>query len=144
MNRKHKLFLLCIGILLALSLMISASYALYIFTIGQEGENVVESDCFKITFNDNAPFSVSDTIPLTEEEASDITPYTFTINNICNHAINYRINIETLDTTTMDLAAIRVKLDDRTPGSTSLVPSTAGILCASFVINDILEDLWQN
>ena len=114
MNRKHKLFLLCIGILLALSLMISASYALYIFTIGQEGENVVESDCFKIAFNDNAPFSISDTIPLTEEEASDITPYTFTINNICNHAINYRINIETLDTTTMDLAAIRVKLDDNT------------------------------
>lgn len=37
-----------------------------------------------------------------------------------------------------------VKLEDRTPGSTSLVPSTAGILCASFVINDILEDLWQN
>ena len=37
-----------------------------------------------------------------------------------------------------------VKLEDRTPGSTSLVPSTAGILCASFVINDILEGLWQN
>ena len=37
-----------------------------------------------------------------------------------------------------------VKLEDRTPGSTSLVPSTSGILCASFVINDILEDLWQN
>lgn len=34
-----------------------------------------------------------------------------------------------------------VKLKDRTPGSTSLVPSAAGIMCASYVINDILEDL---
>ena len=123
MNKKYRLFLLCIGILLALSLMISASYALYIFTIGQEGENVVEADCFKITFNDNSPLSISDTIPLTEEEASDITPYTFTINNICNHAINYKINIETLNTTTMDLNAIRVKLDDNASKLLGSVPN---------------------
>lgn len=32
-----------------------------------------------------------------------------------------------------------INVKDRTPGSTSLVPSTAGILCASYVINDILE-----
>ena len=32
-----------------------------------------------------------------------------------------------------------INIKDRTPGSTSLVPSTAGILCASYVINDILE-----
>lgn len=30
-----------------------------------------------------------------------------------------------------------VKIKDRTPGSSSLVPSVAGIMCASFVINDI-------
>lgn len=32
-----------------------------------------------------------------------------------------------------------VKISDRTPGSTSLVPSVAGVMCASFVINDIVE-----
>lgn len=30
-----------------------------------------------------------------------------------------------------------VKITDRTPGSTSLVPTTAGIMCASYIINDI-------
>ena len=30
-----------------------------------------------------------------------------------------------------------VKIEDRTPGSTSLVPSVAGVMCASYVINDI-------
>ena len=37
-----------------------------------------------------------------------------------------------------------IKISDRTPGSTSLVPSCAGILCASFIVNDILEGLWQD
>ena len=30
-----------------------------------------------------------------------------------------------------------VKISDRTPGSTSLVPTVAGIMCASYIINDI-------
>ena len=33
-----------------------------------------------------------------------------------------------------------ISIGDRTPGSTSLVPNAAGILCASFVINDILKE----
>lgn len=33
-----------------------------------------------------------------------------------------------------------ISIKDRTPGSTSLVPSVAGILCASYVINDILKE----
>lgn len=37
-----------------------------------------------------------------------------------------------------------VKINDRIPGSTSLVPTSAGIMCASYVINDIRGDLWQN
>ena len=36
---------------------------------------------------------------------------------------------------------IGINIKDRTPGSTSLVPSAAGIMCASFVINDILGGL---
>ncbi len=32
-----------------------------------------------------------------------------------------------------------IDIKDRIPGSTSLVPNVAGILCASYVINDILE-----
>lgn len=33
-----------------------------------------------------------------------------------------------------------INIKDRTPGSTSLVPSAAGILCASYVINDVLKE----
>ena len=32
-----------------------------------------------------------------------------------------------------------VHIKDRTPGSTSMVPPVAGFMCASYVINSILE-----
>lgn len=32
-----------------------------------------------------------------------------------------------------------IKIGDRTPGSCSIVPSSAGILCASYIINDIVS-----
>ena len=34
-----------------------------------------------------------------------------------------------------------IEVHDRTPGSTSIVPPVAGILCASYVINDILKEV---
>ncbi|HOO68105.1 MAG TPA: ThiF family adenylyltransferase [Bacilli bacterium] len=33
-----------------------------------------------------------------------------------------------------------IEIKDRIPGSNSLVPNTAGILCASYVVNDILKE----
>ena len=32
-------------------------------------------------------------------------------------------------------------IKDRTPGSTSLVPPCAGVMCASYVVNDILKEV---
>ena len=52
MKIKHKIMLLAIGSLLALSLCLSASYAFYIFRSSQDELNVANTDCFKITFND--------------------------------------------------------------------------------------------
>lgn len=34
-----------------------------------------------------------------------------------------------------------INTSDRTPGSCSIVPATAGILCASYIINDIVNEL---
>ena len=109
---KHKKSLLIIGILLSISLIISASYAYYIFSISQIGSNVVRSDCFRIDYSDNGALNLSDTIPLSDDDIDDIDAYTFTIENICNSPAKYDINIETLNTSDIDLNAIRYKLDN--------------------------------
>ena len=110
MNNNRKKLLITIGVLLAITLLIGASYAYYIFAISQSGSNIVNTDCFRVTFTDGNAINIGDGIPLTDEEAEELTPYTFTIKNVCNHNIDYNVNIETLDNTTMDLDAIKYQI----------------------------------
>ena len=97
MSKKTKLLLCVIGIFLVTSILIGISYAYYIFNVSQSGSNVVRTDCFEITYTDGNAINLSNTIPLSDKEARELDPYTFTINNVCNHAIDYDINIETLE-----------------------------------------------
>ena len=113
MKKKHKITLIVVGILLCLSLVIASSYAYYVFSVSQSGTNVVRSDCFEITYSDSNAINITDTIPLTDKEAEELTPYTFTINNICNSVMEYNVNIETLNTSTIDLNAIATKIDTK-------------------------------
>jgi surface protein len=111
MNKKKKILLVLIGIFLVISILIGVSYAYYIFSVSQSGSNVVRTDCFEITYTDGNAINLSNTIPLSDKEARELDPYTFTIKNICNSTMLYSVNIETLEGTTMDLDAVAVKLD---------------------------------
>ena len=113
MKKKTKIILLSLGIMLVTSILISISYAYYIFSVSQSGSNVVRTDCFEITYTDGNAINISNTIPLTDKEARELDPYTFTIKNICNQAVDYNVNIETISGSTMDLDAIATKLDSR-------------------------------
>ncbi len=109
---KRKL-LIVIGIFLCLSVLISVSYAYYIFNVSQNGVNALRTDCFRLEFNDANSINLQSAIPLTEEEGSATTPYTFTIKNVCNKDADYTINLETINNSTIDLDAVRFKLNNR-------------------------------
>ena len=113
MSKKSKILLCVIGIFLVTSILIGISYAYYIFSVSQSGSNVVRTDCFEITYTDGNAINLTNTIPLTDKEARELDPYTFTIKNICNQAVDYSVNIETLNTSTMDLDAVAAKLDGK-------------------------------
>ena len=110
---KKKVILIVVGILLVTSILIGISYAYYIFSVSQSGSNIVRSDCFEITYTDGNAINLTNTISLTDKEARNLDPYTFTIKNICNQVVDYSVNIETLNTSTMDLDAIATKLDNK-------------------------------
>ena len=107
MKGKYKTYLLFLGIMVVLCFVISVSYAYYMFGISQSGYNAISGDCFKITFEDENPISLSDTIPLSDEEAMENIPYHFSVTNVCNYDMTYFINLETLDGSTMDPNGIR-------------------------------------
>ena len=112
MKKSIKILLCVIGIFLVTSILIGISYAYYIFNVSQSGSNVVRTDCFEITYTDGNAINLSNTIPLSDKEAKELDPYTFTIKNICNNAVDYSINIETLEGSTMNLNGVRVRIDN--------------------------------
>ncbi len=113
MRIQYKISLIIISIFLVLTLMLSSSYALWIFSISQESTNIVQSDCFEIALTDNNPFGLSASFPLRDSDGVKTTPYTFTIKNICNHPADFQINLETLNTSTIDEEFIKVDLNGR-------------------------------
>ena len=111
MKKNHKITLLVIGILLALSLMLSSSYALWVFNVSQESTNVVQADCFELTLTDSNPIGLAASFPMRDGDGVQTTPYTFTIKNICNHPADFQINLETLNTSTIDESFIKADLN---------------------------------
>ncbi len=98
MKKKHKITLLVIGILLALSLMLSSSYALWVFNASQESTNAVQADCFEITFTEGSQaIHLTNSFPMKDGDGVYTTPYEFTLTNICGQAADISINLETLN-----------------------------------------------
>ena len=111
MKRKYKVLLLVIFSLWLISF-VSASYAFFMVNKSQDGFNVASSECFKLTFSDKNNISLESSIPISEDEARDLTPYEFTIKNVCKKAAQYDVNIEKMKSSTMSDDFIRYKLDE--------------------------------
>ena len=96
------LFMICIGI----------SYAYWYLTHIQSGTNQVVTDCFDIEFiEESEAITLSKAYPMTDEEGSTLTPYTFKISNKCASYVSYQVNLEILNTTTLDSQYVKGMID---------------------------------
>lgn len=76
-------------ILLLIAICIGVSYAYWLVTRTQTGENAILSSCLKIELvSENEAISISDAYPISDEEGMSSTPYTFTIKNTCDSFIS--------------------------------------------------------
>ena len=73
-------------------LLIGVSYALWIILREQDTENRITSSCISIELESvTEEISLSNAIPLTDEDGMNTTPYTFTIKNTCTTFISYDV-----------------------------------------------------
>ncbi len=114
--------------------MVSVSYAYYLFSIDQESNNIAKSSCFKLSFEDKNDINLLSVVPINEDEAVSLVPYEFTIKNVCKLAANYDVNIEELNSSTLNDSFVRYKLDNNESellgyqdGSENIVNKDAGI-----------------
>ena len=98
-RKRKKILLVVIGILLSLGIIISVSYAWWSHIVSQEGINTIESTCLEIELTDENPIHLQNAYPITDAEAKILIPYTFTITNTCNTAVEYDVNLDIMEST---------------------------------------------
>ena len=85
------------SLIILLALVMAVSFALWQVTEKQTNKNSLGSACISISYsNDSANISLADAWPMTDEEGLASTPYTFTITNDCDIAVNYQVSLESL------------------------------------------------
>ena len=116
--RKKKILPILGLVLVAILIVSLASYAYWQITKTQTNKNIVGSACLGISFNGSNDINLANAWPISDEEGAETTPYTFTITNNCNDAINYQMALESLVAGTgesanyLDYKYLKVQLND--------------------------------
>ena len=115
MKRGRVLLLSIIGVLLAISVVIGASYASWIVTRTQTLSNTIKSDCFNVSFTEENNIALQNAYPLYDEDGKKLTPYTFTLTNTCSSYAAYEIQLEVLQSSTLKSEHLKIQLNDEEP-----------------------------
>jgi len=103
-SKKKALFLSILVILIGIVAGVGITYAYWASKLVLNNDNVVSSGCLQMEFKDlSNPISENRVGP---GSYGGNRSYTFTITNTCTTAINYQVNLETLEGTTMNLSKI--------------------------------------
>ena len=107
---KKRMLILCI--MLAAVLMITGvSYAVFNSYTGQTDANTLAASCMDLEFNGQNEINLLNTYPISEGEALEQTPYTFTIKNKCDNYIEYYVIASVISTTNkVDSKYVKVSL----------------------------------
>ena len=102
MEKKNKLWMVA-GIVVTVLVVAGISYAYWLNVFVQNDDNVVITDCFKMSFEEdsNSNIALEQGYPLSDMEGSKLKPYRFSIQNICTSTNAYQINIESMKESTM-------------------------------------------
>ena len=107
---KKRMLILCI--MLAVVLMITGvSYAVFTSYSSQSDANTLAASCMDLEFNGQNEINLLNTYPISESEALEQTPYTFTIKNKCDNYIEYYVIASVISTTNkVDSKYVKVSL----------------------------------
>ena len=110
--RSYKKGMLILCIMLAVVLVMSGvSYAIFTSYSSQSDANTLAASCMDLEFNGQNEINLLNTYPISEGEALEQTPYTFTIKNNCDNYIEYYVIASVISTTNkVDSKYVKVSL----------------------------------
>ena len=106
-----RIIILIVSLMAITGIIVGVSYAFFSVGGSQEQANTFTSGCLNISLTSNsASINLTNTYPITDIEGLETTSYDFTIENTCNTATNYSINLESLNKQTNSLSADYIKV----------------------------------
>ena len=110
--RSYKKRMLILCIMLAVVLITSGvSYAIFTSYSSQSDANTLAASCMDLEFNGQNEINLLNTYPISEGEALEQTPYTFTIKNNCDNYIEYYVIASVISITNkVDSKYVKVSL----------------------------------
>ena len=119
--------ILCISLVL-----LGTSYAYWRFTYISDKTNTGQSKCLSIELtNQKNEISLTNTYPITDEDAKKLTPYSFTITNTCDTFISYDVNLEMLEGTNMNSKYMAVMINNEKKELLSNLDSASTVMNGS-------------
>ncbi len=112
MKKKYIISLSIIGIMLAITLTMGTGYGLWISTNNQDELSSNTIGCFKIYYQDSKKniIEMKNINPVTTEEGLEKTsPYTLTIENVCDVNKELQVRLNVLNDTTVDLKSLTLE-----------------------------------
>ncbi len=111
---KKNIVFVSISVVLLILLGIGLSYSMWNMSTSQETSNVIaSSECFdvSITSQENN-INLQNAYPISNEKGKSLTPFTFTVTNVCETAAKYSINLESLKGSTLSSEFLDVMLNN--------------------------------
>lgn len=111
---------------------IGLSFGYYLISRGQDENNVAGSKCFKLELtNQSKEIALDSMYPISDEEGRNLTPYSFTITNICDMLAGYTVNMEMLENTTLNSKYVDVMVNNEEIKLLTKYESTDTIIAGS-------------
>lgn len=97
-NKNYKLLLNIFAIILGMGIILGVSYAIFRSTDVGKKNNIITTGDFGLEINDESSdgISVTNALPMTFDEGVKQSPYTFTLTNTGDYAIDYKLSLENL------------------------------------------------
>ena len=122
--------ILIIGIICLVGIGLSFGY--YLISRNQDENNVAGSKCFKLEItNQSKEIALDSMYPISDEEGRTLTPYSFTITNICDMLAGYTVNMEMLENTTLNSKYVDVMVNNEEIKLLTKYESTDTIIAGS-------------
>ena len=109
--------ILSVSLLLIIGLLgVGISYSLWNISVSQDKVNTAMTSCFDITYSsETTAINLEKQYPISDEAGSKLVPYTFKITNNCDINAYYKINLETLNTSNIDIKFMKASLNNESP-----------------------------